>query len=185
MVWASRLQGARHNILSKLFRYFPSCSDLDWPPSARASLTESVRMPSTGERGEAGLVQPEYIANDGKQQPRRSKASAMAQGARCSDPFLAIPIWTGQPEPWHRQQNLQGCLRLANQRQRRGRTRAEFSMAARCEWPGHPDPDGPATKASVPEPSAVFDSCVEASATPLSIRSAPFSQGRSHLGFPD
>ena len=36
-------------------------------------------------------------------------------------------------------------------------------MAARCEWPGHPDPDGPATKASVPEPPAVFDSYVEAS----------------------
>ena len=60
-----------------------------------------------------------------------------------------------------------------------------FSMAARCEWHGHPDPDGPATKASVPETSAVLDSYVEASATPLSIRSAPFSQGRSHLGFPD
>ena len=78
-----------------------------------------------------------------------------------------------------------GCLRLANQRRRRVRTRAEFSMAARCEWPGHPDPDGPATKASVPETSAVLDSYVEASATPLSKRSAPFSQGRSHLGFPD
>ena len=43
---------------------------------------------------------------------------------------------------------------------------------ARCEWPGHPDPDGPAPKTSVPEP---FGSYVEASAAPLSTRTVPFS----------
>ena len=103
--------------------------------------------------------------------------------SNCSDASLAIQSWIDQLGIANR--TCRDCLRLANQRQRRVRTRAEFSMAARCEWPDHPDPDGPATKASVPEPSAVFDSYVEASATPLSIRSVPFSQGRSHLGFPD
>ena len=103
--------------------------------------------------------------------------------SNCSDAPLAIQSWIDQLGIANR--TCRDCLRLANQRQRRVRTRAEFSMAARCEWPGHPDPDGPATKASVPEPSAVFDSYVEASGTPLSIRSVPFSQGRSHLGFPD
>ena len=103
--------------------------------------------------------------------------------SNCSDASLAMQSWIDQLGIANRA--CRDCLRLANQGQRRVRTRAEFSMAARCEWPGHPDPDGPATKASVPEPSDAFESYVEASATPLSIRSAPFSQGRSHLGFPD
>ena len=80
--------------------------------------------------------------------------------SNCSDASLTIQSWIDQLGIANR--TCRDCLRLANQRQRRVRTRAEFSMAARCEWPDHPDPDGPATKASVPEPSAAFDSYVEA-----------------------
>jgi len=101
--------------------------------------------------------------------------------SNCSDASLAIQSWIDQLGMANR------ICRDAFDWQTKGRAgygRAEFSMAARCEWPGHPDPDGPATKASVPEPSAVYDSYVEASAAPLSIISGPLSQGRSHLGFP-
>ena len=52
MVGASRLPGYSHDSLSKLFRYLSGWSDLDWPASARASPTESVKMPSTGEEVE-------------------------------------------------------------------------------------------------------------------------------------
>ena len=80
--------------------------------------------------------------------------------SNCSAASLAIQGWIDQLGIANR--TCRDCLRLANQRQRRVRTRAQFSMAARCEWPDHPDPDGPSTKASVPEPSAAFDSHVEA-----------------------
>ena len=71
--------------------------------------------------------------------------------SNCSDAPLAIQSWIDQLGIASR--TCRDCLRLANQRQRRVRTRAEFSMAARCEWPDHPDPDGPATKASVSDAS--------------------------------
>ena len=72
----------------------------------------------------------------------------------------------------------------ANQRQSRGQTRAEFSMAARCEWPGHPDSDGPAPEASVPGPLAVSGCYVKASVAPLLTRIVLFSWGLPNLGFP-
>ena len=51
--------GLMHVVVSKLFSFSPGHPDLDWPASAWASLTESVRMPSTGETGEAGQAQPD------------------------------------------------------------------------------------------------------------------------------
>ena len=57
-------------------------------------------------------------------------------------------------------------------------------MAARCESPGHPHPEGPAPKTSEPGPSAVSGCNVHASTAPLSTRTVPFSNGLSNLGFP-
>ena len=103
------------------------------------------------------------------------------QWSNCSDAFLAIQNWTGQLGVAN---GIWQCLRLANQRQSRGQTRAEFSMAARCEWPGHPDSEGPAPRASVPGPSAVSGCYVEASAAPLSTRTVPSSEGSLEPGLP-
>ena len=67
--------------------------DLDWPASARAPLTESMRMLPARDKGEPGQAQPGQMGNDGMQikRKRHGPRRSLTESARMPS--------TGRPGP--------------------------------------------------------------------------------------